>query len=447
MVRLVPAMLGLAIAMLVGKPVSGGEIKLDDTVRAGIRTEAELELTPFGYRVSWIEWDSAFRDSELRLGDRILGVDDERYARDGYQRHQAIGDYAEPSYWQAKGAGEGDEVTLMVERDGAEIAVRGALRADRFYYDDAGKRAMDVGGPQRLSSEPDESGRARFGSPWAAWYEGLTNGISGSFPYILDGGWERSAFDNRRELDAMSAHQERIDYLVATYPGTFAATVREDWLRVIDYLDGETVELSDDALAYRTLAESLRQTMQGHARDAMAAFEAAQGDRLDRGLAGGGIDGLRKAHVGRVVRIDGIGYRNIVNDLEQTFMVAGDSRGGFLFLDADAAEMDAAFAALQRYRTLVNPGLAERFSIWIAVEDQPRIITFRGDPTMGLLGRLVALSGGEDEVFVDARPGPTETVFAGERETKVEPSCSIASGDPPAGHRRLHGRGDQGGRP
>jgi hypothetical protein len=59
-----------------------GEVKLGDDVTAGIQTHAEFDVRPFGYRVTWINWDSYFRDSDLRLGDRILGVGDERYTRE-----------------------------------------------------------------------------------------------------------------------------------------------------------------------------------------------------------------------------------------------------------------------------------------------------------------------------------------------------------------------------
>jgi hypothetical protein len=93
--------------------------------------------------------------------------------------------------------------------------------------------------------------------------------------------------------------------------------------------------------------------------------------------------------------------------------------------------MDRAFDALYRYRALVNPQLAERFSLWIEVLDEPRIITFQGSPAIGLLGELVAIAGGTQEVFVDARPDAEQLAFAGEAETEVKRACVIAAGDPP----------------
>ena len=71
-----------------------------------------------------------------RLGDRILGVNDERYAPETHNLGYAIGNHAENRYWAERGAKQADPVALIVERDGEEIAVSGRLRANRFYYDD-----------------------------------------------------------------------------------------------------------------------------------------------------------------------------------------------------------------------------------------------------------------------------------------------------------------------
>jgi hypothetical protein len=207
--------------------------------------------------------------------------------------------------------------------------------------------------------------------------------------------------------------------------------MRRDWERVRDYLDGDVVELADDALAYRTRGDQLRQEIEGYAERAIAALEAVLGDRLEASPSAIDLEEQRKSYVGKVVYFDGIGYRNIINDLEQTFMVAGGPREGYYFLDAGSPAMDGAFEALFRYRALINPQLAERFSVWIDVQDEPRIITFQSSPTIGLRGELVAIAGGQQEVFVEMRPDADELAFAGEKETEVEKACSVAAGDPP----------------
>lgn len=407
------------------------ELKLGDDISAGVQTRAEFDVRPFGYRVTWIDWDSYFRDSELRLGDRILGVNGERYARETHNLGYAIGNHAENRYWADRGAKEADPVTLIVERDGEEISVSGRLMANRFYYNDQGRQTLGLGGPDRLLPEVDQNGNRVFDGSWAGWYEDKTGPKPGSYQNILDGGWESSGFNNRRELGTHLADKERIDYLVAKYPSAFAETMRRDWERVRDYLDGEAVELTEDALAYRTRGEELRSEIEGYADRAIAALEAELGDRLETSPSATDLEEQRESYVGKVVYFDGIGYRNIINDLEQSFMVAGGQREGYYFLDAGSPAMDRAFDGLFRYRALVNPQLAERFSVWIEVQDEPRILTFQGSPTIGLLGQLVAIASGQQEVFVDARPDMEQLAFAGEKETEVERACSVAAGDPP----------------
>jgi hypothetical protein len=407
------------------------EVKVGDTITAGIQTSVEHDARPFGYRVTWIEWDSAFRSSDLRLGDRILGVNGERYSAAAFSMHHAIGDWAEAGYWEKQGAVDGTPVTLIVERDGEEIEVAGELRANRFYYNDAGRQTLGLGGPDRLLPEQDADGRRVFDGSWAGWYGDKTEPKPGSWQYVLDGSWERTSFNNRKELEAHLADQERIDYLVEHYRSDFAATMRRDFERVRAYLEGEVVELAPDALGYRTRADEVRKAVKDYAGQAIGALEAELGERLVASPAASSLDEQRESYVGKVVYFDGLGYRNIINDLEQTFMVAGDRRQGYYFLSSHSPAMRKAFDALYRHRALVDPQLAERFSVWIEVEDEPRIITYQGSPTLGLLGRLVAIAGGGHDVFVDARPGTDRFAFAGEIETKVEPSCAIAAGMPP----------------
>jgi hypothetical protein len=429
MARLLLIHLWLAVA---ASPMAAfaAEVKLGDDIAAGIQS-AEFEARPFGYRVTWINWDSYFRESELHLGDRILGVNGERYTRETHNLGYAIGNHGENRYWADRGAKDADPVTLIVERDGEEITVSGRLMANRFYFNDDGRQTLGLGGPDRLLPEVDENGNRVFDSSWGGWYQDKTEPKPGSWQFVLDGSWERTGFNNRRELEAHLGDEQRINYLVEKYPSEFAETMRRDWEYVRDYLDGEAVELGEDALDYRTRADELRQGIAGYAERAIAALEAELAGRLETSPSASDLDEQRAAYVGKVVYFDGLGNRNIINDLEQTFMVAGGDRDGFFFLDADAPAMDRAFDALYRYRALVNPQLAERFSLWIEVLDEPRIITFQGSPAIGLLGELVAIAGGTQEVFVDARPDAEQLAFAGEAETAVKRACVIAAGDPP----------------
>jgi hypothetical protein len=53
--------------------------KLLDTLHTGLVTSEELEAKPYGFRVTWIKWDSGFRGTDLQIGDRIVGMDDESH--------------------------------------------------------------------------------------------------------------------------------------------------------------------------------------------------------------------------------------------------------------------------------------------------------------------------------------------------------------------------------
>ena len=242
MARLLLFHLWLAV---VASPMAAfaGEVKLGDDIATGIQTSAEFDVRPFGYRVTWINWDSYFRESELRLGDRILGVNGERYTREAHNLGYAIGNHGENRYWADRGAKDGDPVTLIVERDGEEITVSGRLMANRFYFSDDGRQTLGLGGPDRLLPEVDENGSRVFDSSWGGWYQDKTEPKPGSWQFLLDGSWERTGFNNRMELEAHLEDKERIDYLVEKYPSEFAETMRRDWEHVRDYLDGEAVEL------------------------------------------------------------------------------------------------------------------------------------------------------------------------------------------------------------
>jgi hypothetical protein len=154
MARLLLVHLWLAVVASPLAPLAD-EVKLGDDITASIQTSTEFDVRPFGYRVTWINWDSYFRESELRLGDRILGVNGERYTRETHNLGYAIGNHGENRYWAERGAKDGDPVTLIVERDGEETTVSGRLMANRFYFNDDGRQTR----PDR----PDQARRRQEG--------------------------------------------------------------------------------------------------------------------------------------------------------------------------------------------------------------------------------------------------------------------------------------------
>ncbi len=69
-------------------------IKLDDSVSTRIATEKVFgRFRRQGYRVHWIEWDSAFRHTDLQISDLIVAVNGDYYTdvHDGNTSASAVG--------------------------------------------------------------------------------------------------------------------------------------------------------------------------------------------------------------------------------------------------------------------------------------------------------------------------------------------------------------------
>ncbi len=428
----------MTLINLLASATSQASVTLGDSISSRIEAREQLNAEPYGFDVEWVHWDSGFRATDLRLGDRIVGLDGVRYERAQREtlKSRAIGQHGESSYWEEVGAVDGQLATLVVWRDEEIIEISGQVFVDRFYRNAENQRVMDEGGPPKNIVEKDENGQRIFDTSWSAWYERNTTGQINTWPYILNGGWERSSFNNRKVLKQHLEDQFRIEYLVEHYPSRFATTVEQDWNRIRVYLEGEVVEVTNEDLAYRTRAEELRQEVKSFTDAAITAFEADLGDQLITltSVAKDDIEGQRADYVGKLVYFDGILQRDIINSLERTYIVAGSDREGYFFLDAESLELAKVFDALIRYKALVHPKLAERYSIYMEVRDEPLMVVYKGSAVMGLMGKIVGMAAGHQDVFIDARSVDTVTpTFAGEIETKVAPVCALQDTDPPEG--------------
>lgn len=372
-------------------------------IRTGIRTDEVLELPPYGFRVTWIDWDSPFRDTELAVGDLIVAVDGKPYTRTDRETTapRAVGQYHETQGWAERGAAAGDPVTLTVLRGAGEegLEIRGRLHEEVFYRDAQDRRALGPGGPPRSGTRAEDGDFAN----WSGWYETFVKRCS----LVLDRGWNRGSFDNRRELATHLEDRERIDYLLETYPGPFADAAAADWERVREALEGERVELPADALEYRELGARRREDAKRAARAAWDAFlEELADETVDTFPAVDPIRGDRAAVAGKVVVQPWITPRGgLIERFGRSFVVAGSRRQGFYFAPLDAPEMQRFFDALFRYQAKVDPGLAERYRFVGRVLDEPVLLTADGRPAPGLLVEVIGgLAGaGDGECFVDLR--------------------------------------------
>lgn len=218
-----------------------------DNLISGLRTDSTLTSDPVGFRVTWIDWDSDFRNSELEISDRIIAVNGKRYVAPTTTsgKQIAIGHNGETQHWRSVAASDGTEIQLTVARRsrsgvGLEtIEVRGKLHAERNYRTPQG-RLLGPDGPPALA-------RDGFSSGWSRWYDDQLR----QWEKVLDRGWTRQQINNRAALPVHLAEKERIDYLIANYPGSFADRAKQDWDRVHVSLQGRSYALSKDDLQYR----------------------------------------------------------------------------------------------------------------------------------------------------------------------------------------------------
>lgn len=205
---------------------------LDESdVKTWIKTDVVTNsFVQNGFRVTWVDWDSDFRNSDLQIEDVIIGYDDisfEQFLEPG-KHGSAVGQHGETTYWQKMGLKHGHSITLKVFHEGNEdlLYISGKFLATRFYSDSKDKRALGPRGPPKMAQD-------NFSGAWSGWYERLVK-----MSDILDGGWDHKKINNKKELQEHEEHKKRIDYLQETYPGPFANVVLSDWEKVRDnYLE------------------------------------------------------------------------------------------------------------------------------------------------------------------------------------------------------------------
>ncbi len=411
------------LSKLMGK--EGGDMsKRSASIVSGLVTTEESaeerDIGPYGFRVTWIAWDSGFRGTELRIGDRIVGIDAHVYTR-GERKEllahgTAIGNYAESSYWAQRGAADGRMVTLHVWRKGKTFDVTGALRAERFYYADDGRPALAPGGPPRLGNDG-------FDAAWASWYERFVQDTS----RILDGGFRRHGVNNRTALEAIRAQKPRIDHLTAHYPGPFAVTTTADWQLVHDVLLGAERTFTAADLEYRRLGEQRAADVAEAARSGREVFLAAHRQDLIEPFPAvdpiaGNLDRVR----GKIIVLPAMTNRNWISEGGHGYLAAGDRQRGYYFVDSRSTPFGRVLLAEHRYREQVSPKLGNTYEL---------IGRITGAPSLRYLGD-VAVTGLEVEVvgatvggamFVDVGSGDEqEARFAGQ-----DALTAVGGGAPP----------------
>ncbi len=388
-------------------------------IGSGLQTTPMLDAAPPCFRVSWIRWDSGFRGSGLRIGDRIVAVNGVAITKPPtlpeVQRAvpKAVGQYAEYQTWAESGAHDGDKLVLRVRRrrypgsGWEEFDIAGQIRAVRQWINAEQRRLLGPDGPDRSAYDG-------FPGAWGFWYD---EKFVPHCTQMLDGVWTRGSFNSRYELTAHFEDKPRIDFLAEKYPGAFSAAARADWEAVRAALEGPTYALAAAALEFRRAEEERVQQITGLARQAWDGF--LQAHAADTIAPFPGIDpvhGDRASVVGKYVVLPPIGNRDWITHAGRNFLAAGQDRMWY-FADTEAPAAQRMFLAGERYRRIVSPQLGERYSLIGRILPEPRILVIGGRGTIGLQIELAAALVG-DAMFVDLTrvTGPKADVspFAGE---------------------------------
>ena len=385
---------------------------LDETdVKTWIKTDAVTDrFSRRGFRVTWIDWNSDFRNTDLQIEDVIVGYDDvslEPFLEPG-NHGSAIGQYGETTYWQKLGLTHNHTITLKVYRPGeaSQIEISAKLLAHRFYSDKEEKRSLAPGGPQSMS-------RDNFSGAWSSWYEDLVSRMS----YILDGGLDNKSINTTRELQDHLEKKKRINYLTENYPGEFAKVTLSDWQKVHDVLFGKEIDEVD--LEYRELGAKRVETVKQEAQRAWDEMNTKLQDKIISSFPVIDVN-ERESVQGKIVILPWISPRNIINDLGQTFAAIGNRVEGYYFAQlSDSPSARKMYDLMYEYHSQVSPNLKERFQYVGKITGDPALITYDNKAVTGLMVEIIAARAGDGEFFVDLQD-LQETITEESESNEVE---------------------------
>lgn len=380
------------------------------SVTSGIKTDENIDDVPYGFKVSWIEWDSDFRNSGLQHADIIVAVDGKRYLKENREREfpKAIGSYLESSFWEEQNGKHGQTISLEVFREGAVYSISGKIQEQQHYVNANNRPTLGPNGPARMSNDG-------FSSPWASWYENFVRHAS---LYLDDKRWERSVLDNLKLLAEHELWMERINYLVKNYPGVFADSVFQDWQKVRKILEGTIyTDITDKDLEYRKIGEQRKLLVKEAALKAKGKFTESLSSKIIPAFpAVDPVHGNVAEVAGKVIVLPGVGYKNFINDLGKSYAVIGSGSDGYYFIHLNSQEMDIFFKTLFHYQAQVTPDIPEKFQFVAEILNEPAMLSYGGRPVKGIMVKVVAGLAGEEDVFVDISKtdGTGRAVFEGE---------------------------------
>jgi hypothetical protein len=413
--------------------MDGGTMETELSTR--LQTIQRFDEVPPCVRVSWIGWDSGFRGTDLRIGDRIVAVDGTPFALPsnpsdrGKRVSQAVGQYDEARFWADAGAHTGQTVRLTVRRRNRggtgwqQQEIAGTLQPKADYRDADNEPLMCPGGPRQM-------GRDDFDDSWSSWYDStfVPKMIS-----ILDEGWRSGHLVSQFELKEIGAFQPRVDFLSQHYPGTFAASVAADYAAAVALVRGTRYDLPAEALKYRQASDERVQQVAGVGQQAWAAMrQALAAETIDAFPAIDPIRGNRDAVIGKIVVLPPITNQAWVPEAGHNYLTSGGDGQGWYFADAESDAALRMLRATARYGDIVSPNLSESYELVGRIQQDPRLLVMDRKAIWGMQIDIVgALVGGQ--MFVDlSQRDAGESRFAGESDLMARTARLPSPDAPPA---------------
>ncbi len=393
-----------------------------DRLHCGLSTVLRSVDGISGLHIGWIDWDSGFRDSDLRVGDAIIAVNGAPIIDDiaSAKFKEQVGLDLEQNHWQALDAQAGHKVILQVRRKrvpgtGWEfIDIEGRVEAERNYINSEGRRLCGEQGPERLTNDG-------FADSWSSWAERRR--------YIwerqLDGFIWDNAGDSRMALADHLHDQARVEFLLKQYPGPFARAVVEDWQAVKALLEGRRYDIDPKELLFREDETKIR--LQATAT-ALAAWDGFLAQHADAFIEHPGT--LSMAHSdfkvleGKYIKLPPSPPDQWITDVGEPY-VAWRLNGGWAVTRLQSVNFQRAWRAHARYRQHVSPTINDEVSLAGRIVAQPRLIHPGGDEAavIALEVEPVAALFGDSEaaMFVDLQSADGEVTFAGEDDVRALP--------------------------
>ncbi|HSE17233.1 MAG TPA: hypothetical protein VLB46_09265 [Pyrinomonadaceae bacterium] len=387
-----------------------------------------LDQKPPAFRVSWINWDSSFRQTGLRVGDQVIavngvGVSKPKPDDPSHMLSMSIGQYAESEFWEKAGLKEGAPLTLTVRRRQCPgegwmtLEFTGELRLERKYINANERWIIGPSGPEHTADDG-------FSGAWTGWYEQIVRHLTN----VFETAWQPMTFSSRFQLETHLEYQARVDYLNEHYPGPLATALKEDWLAARDSLMGRRYEISPEAQRYRRVEEQQAQEVATASRQAWETFLETKSAETVQAFPG--VDPIRGDLTlieGKYVTLPPIGNRDWITEGNHNWLASGQDRT-YYYIDTESPAMESMFLAIRRYKKIVTPNIREEYELIGRVLPEPRLMVVNGRGVFGLQVEPVAALVG-NAMFVDLtveKDGISQ--FPGEEEL-MKPTAALPPDD------------------